>query len=85
LEQDDHVCDTWFIKGLFFFFFFFFFFSSSSVFAEPNNAEDCEAFYPTTLLEPEADILCFCVARMVKMGLTATGCTRKCGSSPARR
>jgi valyl-tRNA synthetase len=62
LEQDEDVLDTWFSSGLFPF----------SVFGWPNNTEDLDAFYPTSLLETGADILFFWVARMVMMGLQLT-------------
>jgi valyl-tRNA synthetase len=62
LEQDEDVLDTWFSSGLFPF----------SVFGWPNQTEDFNAFYPTTLLETGADILFFWVARMVMMGLHLT-------------
>jgi valyl-tRNA synthetase len=63
LEQDEDVLDTWFSSGLFPF----------SVFGWPNDTEDLQAFYPTTLLETGMDILFFWVARMVMMGLQLTG------------
>jgi len=62
LDQDEDVLDTWFSSGLFPF----------SVFGWPNNTEDLQAFYPTTLLETGMDILFFWVARMVMMGLHLT-------------
>jgi valyl-tRNA synthetase len=63
LEQDPDVLDTWFSSGLFPF----------SVFGWPNNTEDLQLFYPTTLLETGMDILFFWVARMVMMGIHLTG------------
>lgn len=62
MEQDPDVLDTWFSSGIFPF----------SVFGWPNNTEDLELFYPTTLLETGLDILFFWVARMVMMGLQLT-------------
>ena len=62
VRQDPDVLDTWFSSGLFPF----------SVFGWPNQTEDLEAFYPTTLLETGMDILFFWVARMVMMGLELT-------------
>jgi valyl-tRNA synthetase len=63
LQQDEDVLDTWFSSGIFPF----------SVFGWPNQTEDFEAFYPTSLLETGGDILFFWVARMVMMGLLLTG------------
>lgn len=63
LEQDEDVLDTWFSSGLFPF----------SVFGWPNETEDLEAFFPTTLLETGHDILFFWVARMVMMSIGLTG------------
>jgi valyl-tRNA synthetase len=62
LERDDDVLDTWFSSGLFPF----------SVMGWPDNTEDLQAFYPTSLLETGLDILFFWVARMVMMGLELT-------------
>ena len=59
LTQDEDVLDTWFSSGLFPF----------SVFGWPDQTEDLEAFYPTSLLETGHDILFFWVARMVMMVL----------------
>ncbi|PFH31202.1 valyl-tRNA synthetase [Besnoitia besnoiti] len=63
LEQDEDVLDTWFSSGLFPF----------SVFGWPNETDDLQAFFPTTLLETGHDILFFWVARMVMMSLQLTG------------
>jgi len=63
LEQDPDVLDTWFSSALFPF----------SVFGWPDNTEDLQAFYPTSLLETGHDILFFWVARMVMMGIQLTG------------
>lgn len=62
LERDEDVLDTWFSSGLFPF----------SVMGWPDNTEDFNAFYPTSLLETGLDILFFWVARMVMMGLELT-------------
>ncbi|GMH50561.1 hypothetical protein TL16_g00808, partial [Triparma laevis f. inornata] len=62
LEQDNDVLDTWFSSGLFPF----------AVFGWPDQTEDLEAFFPTSLLETGLDILFFWVARMVMMGLQLT-------------
>ena len=56
------MLDTWFSSGLFPF----------SVMGWPDQTEDLEAFYPTSLLETGLDILFFWVARMVMMGLELT-------------
>eukprot|EP00178_Gracilaria_changii_P010977 TRINITY_DN31659_c0_g3_i1.p1 TRINITY_DN31659_c0_g3~~TRINITY_DN31659_c0_g3_i1.p1 ORF type:complete len:1075 (-),score=200.71 TRINITY_DN31659_c0_g3_i1:2864-6088(-) len=63
LAQDEDVLDTWFSSGLFPF----------SVFGWPDNTEDLDAFYPTSVLETGHDILFFWVARMVMMGIGLTG------------
>jgi valyl-tRNA synthetase len=62
LERDEDVLDTWFSSGLFPF----------SVMGWPEQTEDLNAFYPTSLLETGSDILFFWVARMVMMGLELT-------------
>merc|ERR1712127_456219 len=63
LERDDDVLDTWFSSGLFPF----------SVFGWPDQTDDLEAFFPTSLLETGHDILFFWVARMVMMSIGLTG------------
>ncbi|KAI0565338.1 Valine--tRNA ligase [Gracilaria domingensis] len=63
LTQDEDVLDTWFSSGLFPF----------SVFGWPEETEDLQAFYPTSVLETGHDILFFWVARMVMMGIGLTG------------
>jgi valyl-tRNA synthetase len=63
MKQDDDVLDTWFSSGLFPF----------SVFGWPDNTEDIESFFPTSLLETGHDILFFWVARMVMMSIGLTG------------
>ncbi|CAN0346791.1 unnamed protein product, partial [Discosporangium mesarthrocarpum] len=63
LSQDEDVLDTWFSSGLFPF----------SVFGWPEQTEELDAFFPTTLLETGMDILFFWVARMVMMSLHLTG------------
>lgn len=62
MERDEDVLDTWFSSGLFPF----------SVFGWPDQTDDLQAFYPTSLLETGLDILFFWVARMVMMGLELT-------------
>ncbi|KAN0036180.1 hypothetical protein ACTA71_005484 [Dictyostelium dimigraforme] len=63
LEQDPDVLDTWFSSGLFPF----------SVMGWPEQTQDMENYYPTSLLETGSDILFFWVARMVMMGQQLTG------------
>lgn len=63
LNQDEDVLDTWFSSGLFPF----------SVFGWPDNTDDMQAFYPTSLLETGHDILFFWVARMVFFGQKLLG------------
>uniref|UniRef100_A0A0G4FFS2 valine--tRNA ligase n=1 Tax=Chromera velia CCMP2878 TaxID=1169474 RepID=A0A0G4FFS2_9ALVE len=62
IEQDEDVLDTWFSSGLFPF----------SVFGWPDQTEELDAFFPTSLLETGHDILFFWVARMVMMSLQLT-------------
>jgi len=63
LKQDEDVLDTWFSSALFPF----------SVFGWPDQTEELDVFYPTTLLETGHDILFFWVARMVFFGQKLTG------------
>lgn len=63
LKQDEDVLDTWFSSGLFPF----------SIFGWPDNTDDLQVFYPTSLLETGHDILFFWVARMVFFGQKLTG------------
>lgn len=63
LHQDEDVLDTWFSSGVLPF----------AVFGWPDNTEDLQAFYPTTLLETGHDILFFWVARMVFFGQKLLG------------
>jgi valyl-tRNA synthetase len=63
LEQDPDVLDTWFSSGLWPF----------STLGWPEQTEDLETYYPTTLLETGYDILFFWVARMIMLGLKCTG------------
>lgn len=63
LHQDEDVLDTWFSSGLFPF----------SVFGWPDNTNDLQLYYPTSLLETGHDILFFWVARMVFFGQTLLG------------
>ncbi|XP_050518605.1 valine--tRNA ligase [Diabrotica virgifera virgifera] len=63
LTQDEDVLDTWFSSGLFPF----------SIFGWPDETQDLQAFYPTSLLETGHDILFFWVARMVFLGKKLLG------------
>src|SRR5579883_1623615 len=63
LKQDPDVLDTWFSSGLWPF----------STLGWPDDTEDFRYFYPTSLLETGYDILFFWVARMIMLGLEATG------------
>lgn len=63
LKQDEDVLDTWFSSGLFPF----------SVFGWPDQTDDLQVFYPTSLLETGHDILFFWVARMVFFGQKLLG------------
>jgi len=59
-EQDPDTFDTWFS-------------SSQWPFATLQTLKDYEKFYPTTVMETGYDILRWWVARMMMMGLYATG------------
>jgi len=63
LAQDEDVLDTWFSSGIF----------PIGVFGWPEQTEDLERFYPTSLLETGKDILFFWVMRMVMMCQKLTG------------
>lgn len=63
LQQDEDVLDTWFSSALFPF----------SVFGWPDQSDELDVFYPTSLLETGHDILFFWVARMVFFGQKLTG------------
>ncbi len=63
LEQDPDVLDTWFSSGLW----------PHSTLGWPEETEDLDYFYPTTVLETGYDILFFWVARMIMMGIENTG------------
>lgn len=62
LKQDEDVFDTWFSSGQW-------------PFATLKTTEkgDFDYFYPTDVMETAADILFFWVARMIMLGLYATG------------
>lgn len=59
LEQDEDVLDTWFSSGLWPF----------STMGWPEDTEELEQFYPTSVLVTGYDIIFFWVARMIMMGL----------------
>lgn len=63
LTQDDDVLDTWFSSALWPF----------STLGWPEQTKDLDRFYPTSVLITGTDILFFWVARMMMMGLYATG------------
>jgi valyl-tRNA synthetase len=63
VRQDQDVLDTWFSSGLWPF----------STLGWPDQTEDLEAFYPTTLLVTAYDIIFFWVARMMMFGLKFMG------------
>jgi valyl-tRNA synthetase len=59
LRQDEDVLDTWFSSGLWPF----------STMGWPEDTEELEQFYPTSVLVTGYDIIFFWVARMIMMGL----------------
>ena len=63
LQQDPDVLDTWFSSGLWPF----------STLGWPDQTEDLQVYYPTTLLITGFDIIFFWVARMITMGIECTG------------
>ena len=63
LERDPDCLDTWFSSGLWPF----------STLGWPNQTNDLEKLYPTSILETGWDILFFWVARMIMFGLKMTG------------
>ncbi len=63
IVQDPDVLDTWFSSALW----------PHSTLGWPEDSEDLEYFYPTTVMETGYDILFFWVARMIMMGLENTG------------
>jgi len=63
LRQDDDVLDTWFSSALWPF----------STLGWPENNEDVDTFYPTSVLVTGFDIIFFWVARMIMMGLKFKG------------
>jgi valyl-tRNA synthetase len=63
VEQDPDVLDTWFSSALW----------PISTLGWPENSEDLQAFYPTSVLITGFDILFFWVARMIMMCCHFTG------------
>lgn len=63
LRQDEDVLDTWFSSALWPF----------ATLGWPNNHEDLQTFYPTSVLVTGFDIIFFWVARMMIMGLKFMG------------
>lgn len=62
IEQDNDVLDTWFSSGLWPF----------STLGWPENTEDLQRFYPTSVLVTGFDIIYFWVARMIFTALEFT-------------
>ena len=62
-HQDPDVLDTWFSSGLWPF----------STLGWPDETQDMQMFYPTSVMETGHDILFFWVARMIMFGLEFTG------------
>ena len=63
IYQDPDVLDTWFSSGLW----------THSTLGWPNDTEDLNKFYPTTVMETGYDILFFWVARMIMLGIENMG------------
>ncbi|MDP6180835.1 MAG: class I tRNA ligase family protein, partial [Desulfatiglandales bacterium] len=63
LQQETDVLDTWFSSALWPF----------STLGWPDETDELETFYPTSVLVTGFDILFFWVARMMMMGLRFTG------------
>lgn len=63
LIQDPDTLDTWFSSGQWPF----------NTLGWLNNSKDYQRFYPTSVMETGYDILFFWVARMVMLGIYATG------------
>ncbi|PIZ03489.1 MAG: valine--tRNA ligase [Gammaproteobacteria bacterium CG_4_10_14_0_8_um_filter_38_16] len=59
LQQDNDVLDTWFSAALW----------PLATLGWPDNTQDLEKFYPTSVLVTGFDIIFFWVARMVMLGL----------------
>jgi valyl-tRNA synthetase len=63
VEQDPDILDTWFSSGLWPF----------ATLGWPEENEDLEYFYPTSLLSTAREIMYLWVARMIMMGLRFRG------------
>jgi len=63
IEQDPDVLDTWFSSALW----------PHSTLGWPDETDDLDYFYPTTVMETGYDIIFFWVARMIMMGIENTG------------
>ncbi|MBA7492327.1 Valine--tRNA ligase [subsurface metagenome] len=63
LRQDEDVLDTWFSSGLW----------PWAILGWPQDTQDMQNFYPTSILETGWDILTFWVSRMIMLGLKMTG------------
>ena len=63
IERDPDVLDTWFSSGLW----------THSTLGWPEDTEDLDYFYPTSVMETGYDILFFWVARMIFFGLENMG------------
>ncbi len=61
--QDSDVLDTWFSSALW----------THSTLGWPDDSEELDYFYPTSVMETGYDILFFWVARMIMMGIENTG------------
>ena len=63
LERDPDVLDTWFSSGLW----------THSTLGWPEDTDDLDYFYPTSVMETGHDILFFWVARMIFFGMENMG------------
>ena len=63
IYQDPDVLDTWFSSGLW----------THSTLGWPDDTEDLNKFYPSTVMETGYDILFFWVARMIMLGIENMG------------
>ena len=63
LTQDEDTLDTWFSSALWPF----------SIMGWPNNTEDYNYFYPTSMLVTGYDIITFWVSKMIFSGINYTG------------
>ncbi len=63
LRRDEDVLDTWFSSALW----------THSTLGWPDDTEDLDYFYPTSVMETGYDILFYWVARMMMMGIENMG------------